>query len=439
MNQTQEVLEIPENFKSSIQDFAKDLCLTFPEYESVLSPCFFPTGNNEEVLFVYSHCLKMYPQRFFDILYQNDDLFLPTNDENVEFLPGVDFRVLFNLPDVSESTKQTMWKYLQLILITIMSSVKDKTTFGETMNLFDGIDDTELQTKLTDTISNLTNFFKDMDVDADETGTTGNGNGNENGNENGNGNGNENENGNGNGNEDGSSKFEGIDPTGIHEHLKSLFDGKIGKLAKELADELSGDLMNMFGEDAANIIGGGGAGAGDMKSTQDIFKKLMKNPKKIMELLKTVGSKLESKMKDGDISKEDIMKEASELMGKMKDMGNGKEFQEMMKNLTKNMGGMSGMGLGKDAKFDFSAMERQLKKGTQAEKMREKLEKKKAAAAAAGASLESVGDKHFVFKTGNESQPKSSVRPVVDDWLDEPTVAKKSEKTNPNKKKKNKK
>jgi hypothetical protein len=103
------------------------------------------------------------------------------------------------------------------------------------------------------------------------------------------------------------------------------------------------------------------------------------------------------------------------------------------------MGGMSGMGLGKDAKFDFSAMERQLKKGTQAEKMREKLEKKKAAAAAAGASLESVGDKHFVFKTGNESQPKSSVRPVVDDWLDEPTVAKKSEKTNPNKKKKNKK
>jgi len=422
MNQNQEVLEIPENFKSSIQDFAKDLCLTFPEYASMLSPCFFPTGNNDEVLFVYSHCFKIYPQRFFDILYQNDDLFLPTNDENVEFLPGIDFRVLFNLPDVSESTKQTMWKYLQLILITIMSSVKDKTTFGETMNLFDGIDDMELQTKLTDTISNLTNFFKDMDVDADETGTTGNENGNENGN--------------GNGNEDGSSKFEGIDPTGIHEHLKSLFDGKIGKLAKELADELSGDLMNIFGEDAANIIGGGGGVGGGAKSTQDIFKKLMKNPKKIMELLKTVGSKLETKMKDGDISKEDIMKEASELMGKMKDMGNGKEFQEMMKNLTKNMGGM---GLGKDAKFDFSAMERQLKKGTQAEKMREKLEKKKAAAAAAGASLESVGDKHFVFKTGNESQPKSSVRPVVDDWLDEPTVAKKTEKTNPNKKKKNKK
>ena len=26
----------------------------------------------------------------------------------------------------------------------------------------------------------------------------------------------------------------------LHEHLKGLFDGKTGKLAKELADELSG-------------------------------------------------------------------------------------------------------------------------------------------------------------------------------------------------------
>ena len=90
-------------------------------------------------------------------------------------------------------------------------------------------------------------------------------------------------------------------------------------------------------------------------------------------------------------------------------------------------------------------MQRELKKGTQAEKMREKLEKKKAAAAAAGASLESVGDKHFVFKTGNESQPKSSVRPASipanhDDWLDEPVKsAKSSSSSTSNKKKKNKK
>ena len=59
---------------------------------------------------------------------------------------------------------------------------------------------------------------------------------------------------------------------------KGLFDGKIGKLAKELADELSGDLMHMFGED--------GEGENGPKSTQDVLKKMMKNPKKIMDLLK---------------------------------------------------------------------------------------------------------------------------------------------------------
>ena len=31
----------------------------------------------------------------------------------------------------------------------------------------------------------------------------------------------------------------------IHEHLKGLFDGKNGKLAKELAEEIQGDLSNM--------------------------------------------------------------------------------------------------------------------------------------------------------------------------------------------------
>ena len=58
------------------------------------------------------------------------------------------------------------------------------------------------------------------------------------------------------------------DASGIHEHLKELFDGKIGKLAKELAEEMSGDFMNMFGQEGS-----------EMKNTQDIFKSLMKNPR----------------------------------------------------------------------------------------------------------------------------------------------------------------
>jgi hypothetical protein len=432
--------EIPENFNSSLQDFIKDLCLTFPEYIDILSPWVFPT--EESLQQIYGYCLQVYPQRFFDILYQNDDIFLPTNEENVEFLPGIDFRVLFNAPDVSEATKQTMWKYLQLILITIMSSVKDKTNFGETMNLFEGIDEGELQSKLTDTISNLTNFFKNMsgdNVDVGEDNVGGDAGDAETDDA-------------ANAGRDGAKKSP-FDPTGIHDHLKTLFEGKIGKLAKELAEELSGDLMDIFSEDG-HAMPDSAAGI----NTQDIFKKLMKNPKKIMELLKTVGSKLETKMKDGDISKEEIMKEAGELMGKMKDMGNGKEFQEMMKNLTKNMGGLGGLAgaLGKDAKFDFAGMQREMKKGAQAEKMREKLEKRRGASDKSS-TLEPVGDKHYVFKTGDAPQQKSSMRiptPVpapaapnantdnipTDDWLIDNIVPdkKNTNSSSANKKKKNK-
>ena len=155
----------------------------------------------------------------------------------------------------------------------------------------------------------------------------------------------------------------------------------------------------------------------------------------MMDLLKTVGTKLESRMKDGDISKEDIMKEASELMGKMKGMGNAKEFQEMMKNMTKNMGGLGAManmtGGGKGAKFDMGAMQRMSAQYSQKERMRAKLDKKKEAE---GMVLEKKGENAYSCKIEGEETQEKSVRPdmripepvvppvaaIHDDWLDEP-------------------
>jgi len=91
----------------------------------------------------------------------------------------------------------------------------------------------------------------------------------------------------------------------IQEHLKTLFEGKIGSLAKEMAEEISEEFKDILDGDTAGI-----------KSSEDVIKKLMKNPKKIMDLMKTVGSKLDNKMKSGEISREELMKEASEMLGK---------------------------------------------------------------------------------------------------------------------------
>ena len=119
----------------------------------------------------------------------------------------------------------------------------------------------------------------------------------------------------------------------------------------------------------------------------------MKNPAKIMGLMKSVTGKLDQKMKSGDISKDEIMKEATDIMGKMKDMGGGDQFNDLMKNLTK------GMGLGKNAKFNKGAFESMQKDMEKTEKLKERLRKK--------SSLEKINAKESVFKIENEEQQKT--------------------------------
>ena len=58
-------------------------------------------------------------------MYQNE-IFNPESDSNTLFLPNVDFKILFNSEGVSEQTKQTIWKYLQVILFAVIGDVKNQ-------------------------------------------------------------------------------------------------------------------------------------------------------------------------------------------------------------------------------------------------------------------------------------------------------------------------
>jgi len=138
-------------------------------------------------------------------------------------------------------------------------------------------------------------------------------------------------------------------------------------------------------------------------------------------------------MKNGDISQSDIMKEAGEIMGKMKEMGGGKDFQDMMKNMAKSMPGMAGM-MGKNTKFDVNALTRMTKTESTKERMRAKLE------ANNKCKLEqTTSPNNLVFKIeGEEGQAKSSA-PINDDWLDEPVKSVSVSKTGKKKKGKGKK
>ena len=99
----------------------------------------------------------------------------------------------------------------------------------------------------------------------------------------------------------------------------------------------------------------------------------MKNPTKIMGLMKSVTGKLDAKMKSGEISREEIMKEAGDLLGKMKESAGGAEMSEMFAKMAKSMGGM-----GKNMRMDTNAIDRMVKSTKLKEDMSKRLGIKKA-------------------------------------------------------------
>jgi len=123
-------------------------------------------------------------------------------------------------------------------------------------------------------------------------------------------------------------------------------------LAKEIAEETA-DSFNLDMENT-----------GDMK---DVFQKLLKNPTKLMGLVKNVGDKLDSKMKSGEIKESELMAEATEIFNRMKNtpgMGGMGDIQSMLSKM-----GLGGAG----AKLNMGAMEEQMKRNLKMAQMKEKM------------------------------------------------------------------
>ena len=123
-----------KDFKKIIFDFSKDLLKTYPELENTLDAdirCILEEKEDDEVISrLYTYCEKVYPERFFDILYQNEEIF-EKKDINVAFLPNIDFGPLWK-ENITDNTRQSIWKYLQLVLFTIVTSLSNEESFGDT-------------------------------------------------------------------------------------------------------------------------------------------------------------------------------------------------------------------------------------------------------------------------------------------------------------------
>jgi hypothetical protein len=283
-----------EKFSQIILEFKMDLLNTFPELESALK-----ISDDE----IFAHCSEVYPKIFFELLYENMTLF----KEPIFLLPNIDFTILMN-ENVTEKTKKTIWKYLQMLLFSVVEQVDSKESFGDTSKLFEAIKEEDLQKKIMESMDEMKNLFSgDFSNNMSDM----------------------------------SGDF--MDGEKLKSHLDGLMNGKIGNLAKEIASEASKEL-------------------GDIENPEEFMSSLMKNPKKIMDLVKNIGGKLEDKIKKGDLKESELLEEAKEIMEKMKDMPGLKEM-------------MSKMGMG--GKMDFKGMANKLQESLKMSKTKERLNKKR--------------------------------------------------------------
>ena len=105
-------------------------------------------------------------------------------------------------------------------------------------------------------------------------------------------------------------------------------------------------------------------------------------------------------MKRGDISQEEIMKEAGDMLKKMKEMGgNSKQMNEMFQNMAKSMG----QSVNKNMKVDTNAMTRMMKSQDIKDRLRSKLEQKK------NYELQTVDDNHLVYRPLDSEKGEKSL------------------------------
>ena len=315
-----------DKFNAAMKDFLVDILGTFPEYKDKMHPGVndiiegIASDNTKEL---YEYSKEIYPPRFFDLLYQNESIF---TDKSIDtcFLPNIDFKELWVL-DISEKTKDVIWKYLQLVSFSLINDTDNMKGFGDTSQLFEAIGETELKEKLHETIEKMSEIF---DVSGSNNMF----------------------------NTDASANTTDLpNPDDLHEHITGLMKGKLGRLASEITEETMSEFQDLSG----------------VSSVGDVFSKLLKDPSRLMRMVKKLGDSLDSKIKSGEIKESELMEEAAEMMKNMKKMPGMDNMQGLFEQM--GLGQMMG---GKGGKINMNAMRGQLNQNIKTSKMKERMRAK---------------------------------------------------------------
>ena len=244
-----------EYFNSTLKLFVLNVIKIYPEYKDGLSEYYkdlLESESNNDDKYV-KRFMRKFGEFKSEISKKDDDVF----SETICFLKNVDFKDIWENENTTIEIKNTIWKYLQTLLVIGETIISDS---DKIKSLVDNLQKTRSGEEVEEDMTEENKAMLDMLKNLSEN-----------------------------------SKNK------IDENM--LTDGLIGNLAKELAEDINMDDLNLdIGED---------------ENVGDIFSKIMSgdNPMKFMNLIQNVGSKIQSKLEDGNIDQSKLLSEATNMMG----------------------------------------------------------------------------------------------------------------------------
>ena len=263
-----------EYFNSTLKQLVNNIIEFYPEYKENLEEYYKDIIENE--------CnnddkyIKRFMRKFEnlknDVSTKNNNIF----SEKLFILKNIDFKEIWENEKTTEKNKETIWDYLQSLYVIGESIISDSGKIQKLIENFKKVrNKEEIEDHADDENKEIYNMIKNL-----------------------------------------SEKQQSAENTPIDENI--LNNGLIGKLAKELAEDINLDEMDLgIDKDSGNV--------------GDIFGKLMggDNPMKYMSLIQNVGQKIQNKLSDGNIDESKLVEEAQNMMGML---GNN---NPMLNNLLK--------------------------------------------------------------------------------------------------------
>lgn len=268
-------MDIEKQVFSIFSSFIRDLSKTFPEIKNCLYRNYEQEIVGEDLKL--NSCPKI--QCFLEKINDNSKMIEDKDEKFFEIedlLEEISFKRLWE-KNISDKTKNTIWKYFQTFVIININLNSSKQLQEALSSMNEGeIKKEDIKDKQT------AKDLKKLKKLAEEVKT---------------------------------EKEKDDDELDLENMLGGLMDSNIGSIAKEVASSMKID--EMFGNIDEN------------SNPMDVMSQLM-NPERMGDIFKNINSVMEQKMKNGELSEDILKKEAESMYG---DMANNPLFGNLMKQM----------------------------------------------------------------------------------------------------------